>query len=122
MCGLCMLVLNLALVLSELSRADVWPISTVSSAVCLAGHHGVVPVLTVQGAMMLTQRQLLKGMDGATVHIVVKDHWLVALNTTCVIGAAAEDAGLLCLPGAVSTLVAVLVTSITSEVMQSMLC
>ena len=60
-------------------------------------------------------------MDSATVHIAVENCWLVTLNTACVTGAAAEDAGLLCLLGAVSTLMAMLVTSITPEVVQSLL-
>ena len=59
-------------------------------------------------------------MDGATVHIVVEDRWLVALNAACVTRAAAEDAGPPCLPGAVSTFVAVPVTSIAPEVVQSL--
>ena len=71
--------------------------------------------------MVFTQHQLLKVVDGATVYIAVVDCWLVTFNATCVAGAAAEDAGRSCLPWAVGTLVASLVTSTAPEVMQSLL-
>ena len=72
--------------------------------------------------MAFTQRQLLEGVDSATCHIVVEDCGLVTFNSACMIGAAAEDAGLPCLPRAVNTLMATLVTSTASEVVQSLLC
>jgi hypothetical protein len=77
--------------------------------------------LTFQSSTSFTRHQLLEGVDGATDYIAVEDRWLVALYTACVTGAAAEDAGLPCLPGAVDTLVASLVTSAAPEVVQSLL-
>ena len=73
-------------------------------------------MLAFQSATAFTQRKLLEGVDGATGDIAVEHSWLVALDAACVTGAAAEDAGLPGLEGAVGTLVATPVTSIASEV------
>ena len=70
--------------------------------------------------LAFTWRELLEGVDGATDHIAVEDCRLVALDAAPVVRTAAEDAGPPCLPRAVGTLVATLVTSIAPEVVQSL--
>ena len=100
-------------------RADVRLASTVASAAWHAARCGVAPALAFQSSTLFTRRQLSEGVDGATDYIAVEDCRLVALNSACVTGAAAEHAGLPCLPGAVDTPVATLVTSIAPEVVQS---
>ena len=102
-------------------RADVRPVSTAASAAWHAARCGVAPALAFQSLTAFTGRQLLEGVDSATEHIAVENRWLVALYSACVTGAAAEHAGLPCLPGAVDTLVAMLVTSIAPEFVQSLL-
>ena len=79
-------------------------------------------MLAIQSLTVLNWHQLLESVDCATGDIAVENCWLVALNTVCVTGAATEDAGQLCLEGAVSTLMAMTVTSSAPEVMQSLLC
>ena len=66
----------------------------------------VAPVLALQGEAALAQRLSLEGTYGAAQHAVVIDGRLVALDTAPVVGAAAENAGVPRLPGAVHTLVA----------------
>ena len=101
-------------------RADAWLASTAASAAWHAARCGVAPALAFQSLTAFTGRQLLEGVDSATDYIAVEDRWLVALYSACVTGAAAEHAGLPCLPGAVDTLVATPVTSTASEVVQSL--